>query len=309
MADQAHVKQKEDVTEGINPVVEEDLLKTLGRLTNELDVAFDYVNDDTIGAIRGYVSGLADTERMKTFVEETVGVLRKYETNITTIAVSKRKVRGAEFAFMNDVQLFGGLLDFSVFANENKNTRASLVKYLYNIYMSVSILNFGISSGEDIDEFTKQLMTFVQTLRTSSEPVQSSRKVQGTQIPKTQGPQIPKAQVPQVPQAPDGFGNLLQSLMNNGEIMSLATDLSKDIQTQNIDPMTLLSSIMTGKADDRVQNLVSNITNRIETKINSGEIDKGLLEQQAQSIIQSVQGAQGMTGQAMTGGFLFGDLD
>jgi hypothetical protein len=81
--------------------------------------------------------------------------------------------------------------------------------------------------------------------------------------------------------------------MQNGEIMNLATDLSRDIQSQNIDPMMLLSSIMTGKPDDRVQNLITNISSKIETKINSGEIDKDILEQQAQTILSSVQGSNG----------------
>lgn len=87
----------------------------------------------------------------------------------------------------------------------------------------------------------------------------------------------------------NGLGNIFQSLMSNNEIMNIATDLSKDIKEENIDPMSLLSSIMSGKPNDKLNKLVSNITNKIETKINNGEIDKDALEQQAQSIMNSVK--------------------
>ena len=41
--------------------------------------------------------------------------------------------------------------------------------------------------------------------------------------------------------------------------------------------------------EENIQNLVSNITNKIESKINNGEIDKTVFEQQAKNIINSVQ--------------------
>jgi hypothetical protein len=94
-------------------------------------------------------------------------------------------------------------------------------------------------------------------------------------------------------QSNQNFGNLLESLMQNGDIMSLATDLSRDIQSENLDPMTLLSSMMSGKPDNKIQKLVENITSKIETKINSGEIDQNVLEQQAQSILSTVQNTGG----------------
>jgi hypothetical protein len=81
--------------------------------------------------------------------------------------------------------------------------------------------------------------------------------------------------------------------MQNGDIMNLATELSKDIQSENLDPMTLLSSMMSGKPDNKIQKLVENITSKIETKINSGEIDQNVLEQQAQSILSTVQNTGG----------------
>mgnify|MGYP007112323325 FL=1 len=68
-----------------------------------------------------------------------------------------------------------------------------------------------------------------------------------------------------LPPVGQNFGNLMESLMQNNEIMNLATDLSRDIESQKLDPMMLLSSLMSGKPNDTVQNLVSNITNKIES--------------------------------------------
>ena len=52
--------------------------------------------------------------------------------------------------------------------------------------------------------------------------------------------------------------------------------------------MVLLSSIMSGKPDNNITNLVSKITNKIEDKINNGEIDRSMLEKQAKDIMGTV---------------------
>jgi hypothetical protein len=87
----------------------------------------------------------------------------------------------------------------------------------------------------------------------------------------------------------NGLSNIFQSLMANNDIMNIASDLSKDIKNENIDPMSLLTSLMSGQPNDKLNKLVTNITNKIETKINNGEIDKDLLEKQAENIMSSVQ--------------------
>lgn len=201
-------------------------------------------------------------------------------------------MKTAEYDFLKDIVLFNGLLKFEVFKDENKNTKLSLVKYLHTIYMSVFVLHFGMVSGGDVDSLTQHLSGFVKGIRDKMLEEQavlsegSSKKRKQHQSNRL--PQAPSQTAPV-----QNFGNLMESLMQNNEIMNLATDLSRDIQSQNLDPMMLLSSIMSGKPNETVQNLVSNITNKIESKINNGEIDKGMLEQQAQSIMSSVQNSGG----------------
>jgi hypothetical protein len=177
------------------------------------------------------------------------------------------------------------LLKFDVFKDENKNTKLSLVKYLHTIYMSVFVLHFGMVSG-DVDSLTHHLSGFVKGIQDRMLEESLSQEVSRKDKTKQKNVPLPASSGP-------NFGNLMESLMQNNDIMNLATDLTRDIQTQNLDPMMLLSSIMSGKPNETIQNLVSNITNKIESKINNGEIDKSMLEEQAKSIMNTVQNSNG----------------
>jgi len=83
-----------------------------------------------------------------------------------------------------------------------------------------------------------------------------------------------------------GFNNIFENLMGNSGILSMATELSKNIQEENIDPMSILSSMMSGRPDETVQRLIKNISGKLEEKINNGEIDKELLEEQAKNMFE-----------------------
>ena len=269
----------------INPMIEGELIKTLTKFFNEIDLVFDYVDKGIVGKLEKFLKNLSNSSNMKIFVEETVPILKKYEENISKV-IAKKRVRTAEFDFLNDIVLFKGLLKFDVFKDENKNTKSSLVKYLHTIYMSVFVLHFGMVSG-DVDSLTHHLSGFVKGIqdRISEEQLLSQQQLSKKLSKKDKRTNVKSSGA--------NFGNLMESLMQNNDIMNLATDLSKDIQSQNLDPMMLLSSIMSGKPNETIQNLVSNITNKIESKINNGEIDKGMLEQQAQSIMNTVQNSNG----------------
>jgi len=280
----------DDKDQHVNPMVEGELIKTLTKFINEIDLVFDYVNKDIVKKLEKFLNSLSNPNNMKKFVEETVPVLRDHEENISKM-LNKKRARTSEFDFLNDIVLFNGLLKFNVFKDENKNTKQSLIKYLHTIYMSVFILHFGMSSGGDIDSLTQHLSGFVKGIqdRMLDEQVKNKGTSKNNKIVR----QPQSSQSNNLPPVGQNFGNLMESLMQNNEIMNLATDLSRDIESQKLDPMMLLSSLMSGKPNDTVQNLVSNITNKIESKINNGEIDKSLLEQQAQSIMSSVQNSGG----------------
>jgi hypothetical protein len=284
----------------INPLVEDELFAILNRFFNEIDLVFDYIDRDIVHKLNRYLKSLSNINNVEIFVTETTDILKKYGDSITKIVTTKRKLKTSDFDFMNDIVLFQGILDFSNFKQENKNTKRSLVKYLYNIYMSVFILNFSLQSNGNIDVFTQQMTDFVKDIQERQKKEEQERQIKEQEkqkklerLPQQIRPTniLMNSTVNSIPQMPAGmgdFGNLLGTLMQNDEIMSLATDLSKDIQGENLDPMLLLSSIMSGKPDDRVQSLISNISSKIETKINNGQIDKEILEKQAQNIMNSV---------------------
>lgn len=290
--EQLDEKETDDDDNHTNPMIEGELIKTLTKFFNEIDLVFDYVDKGIVKKLEKFLRGLSDPRNMKTFVEETVPILKAHEEDISKV-IAKKRSRTSEFDFLNDIVLFKGVLRFDVFKDENKNTKLSLVKYLHTIYMSVFILHFGMMSG-DVDSLTQHLSGFVKGIhdRMLEEQLLVTNQ-QSSKKDKTKKNNVPvPIQLPSSSGAPN-FGNLMESLLQNNEIMNLATDLSRDIQSQNLDPMMLLSSIMSGKPNDTVQNLVSNITNKIESKINNGEIDKGMLEQQAQSIMNTVQNSNG----------------
>lgn len=275
----------------INPMIASELVKSLTKFFNEIDLVFDYVDKSIVAKLEKFLGSLSNPSNMKLFVEETVPILKAHEQSISKV-IAKRKARTTEFDFLNDIVLFNGLLKFDVFKNENKNTKLSLVKYLHTIYMSVFVLHFGMVSG-DVDSLTHHLSGFVKGIQDRMLEESSSQQV-SQQVSRKDKKQnnLPPISSPPTSSGPN-FGNLMESLMQNNDIMNLATDLSRDIQNQNLDPMMLLSSIMSGKPNETVQNLVSNITNKIESKINNGEIDKSMLEEQAQSIMNTVQNSNG----------------
>ena len=291
--------------QGVNPMIESELKKTLSGFFNEIDLVFDYVNKSIVQRLYKFLKGLNNSENVRNFIKNTLPILKKYETEISHVVTTRRKIRKNDLEFLNNIILFDDILDFNVFSSENKNTKQSIIKYLYNIYMSIFILNFGLVSDNNIDEFTQELSCFVSSIQKRIEEekvtvidtvdtvdtIDTKNKVNSRRprpIPGNSSNPINSSNPTN-----QNFGNLLQSLMQNGDIMNLATELSKDIQSENLDPMTLLSSMMSGKPDNKIQKLVENITSKIETKINSGEIDQNVLEQQAQSILSTVQNTGG----------------
>ena len=282
-------------------MVEAELRENLKKFFNEIDLAFDYVPKSDVEKLNTFLKGLCNDNITK-FLEK----LKPYEEKISYIIMSKTKLKSSHFAFLNEIVLFDDILNFSVFANENKNTKRTLVNYLYNMYMSSFILQSGFADISNIQDFAKHVNQFVSNLKvkneteneTENETKNKTQRVNGIDLGNILS-NITGTYMDDVRRQgtynssnekviSGGFGNVLQSLMGNKEIMNLASDLSKDIQSQNLDPMALLSSMMSGKSNGAIENLVSNITGKIEEKINNGDIDKNLLQSQAQNILKGL---------------------
>ena len=289
----------------INNMVEMELKTNLKKFFNEIDLVFDYVNKSDVAKLYKFLKELDNSDKLKTFSNTVLEHLKPYEEKISHIVMSKTKIKSNQFVFLNDIILFDNILHFDIFINENKNTKRTIVNYIYNIYMSSFILQTGFSN---IQDFTSQINQFVANLKINNEKTENeTNEIIEVAFPDSNdlgNSDLGNLGVGNLglgnldlgnlvnllnQNGTNDLGNMFQSLMGNKEIMNLASDLSKDIQNQNLDPMTLLSSLMSGKPNDVIQNLVTNITGKIEEKINNGDIDKNLLEQQANSILSNIK--------------------
>lgn len=277
----------------LNPVI----LSTLTKFINELELVFDYIDKNCIENLRKYIEDLNnDNNKIKDFSQSLCEILKQYEENLSYIMTSKQKLKTVDFKFMDDIILFNDQLNFNIFKDENKNTKRTIIAYLYNLYMSCFISLFGTQTNND--EFTKKISVFIDDLQKSTQQTVSSNNNVKQKIKVNRNnfkgnilndPNIMGLLGNLGNKNLGGLDNILQSFISNKEIMNIASDLSKDIQTQNIDPMTLLTSIMSGKPNNELQNLVSNVTQKIEQKINNGEIDKNVLETQAKNILNGLK--------------------
>lgn len=288
-------------------IIKTEIISTLTSFVNEIELVFDYINNEIVNKLRDLLVKLNNEETILVeFAKQTYDSLKKYESDLSYIIMSKQKIKTSDYNFLNDIILFQDILYFNVFKDENKNTKRTIVTYLYNLYMSCFILNFGIANNGDNEEFGKHLMSFVEKLQnvSKSEPSSSSNSKSTSKSHKT----LRKTNYKQSPIANlgnlgglgnlgdlgglgnlGGLDNMVKSLMSNEQLMSIANEITQDIEHQQIDPMTLLSSMMSGKPNNQVQKLVQNVTERIENKIHSGEIDKTVLEIQAKNILNSIE--------------------
>jgi hypothetical protein len=256
-------------------LIKTNFINTVSSFINEIDLVFDNIDKNTVSKLRDLLKSIENNDgNLKLFVDNTYNVLRPLESKLTFLISTKQKLKSLDLSFLNDIILFNNLLQFKKFSNENKNTKLTIVKYLYNLYMCCMILKDEVSDNQE------QLKNFINALpnldSSNQTPTQKRKTLRNTKQTATNNNM-------------GNIGDIFQSLMSNNEIMNIATDLSKDIQSQNIDPMMILSSLMSGKPNTKIQNLVNNITNKLEQKINNGEINKGLLEEQAKNIMNTVQ--------------------
>lgn len=284
----------------INPLIKQEILSTLVSFITQLDLVFDYINNEYINKLRDFSATLNDDKTLLNFAESTYNILKPYETNLSYIIMEKHKIKSSFYDFLNNIVLFNNILQFNVFKDENKNTKKTIVTYLYNLYMSCFILKFGTESENK--DFSHKLISFVENLqKVSQEQInlnsinKKNKKHSSRNKTTNNNNNLNLNNIMNLVSNPNNFNGLedvFKSLMSNNELMNIANDLSKDIQNQNIDPLTLISSMMSGKPNNQIQNLVNNVTKKIEHKINKGEIDKTLLESQAKDILNQFQNTQ-----------------
>jgi hypothetical protein len=139
------------------------------------------------------------------------------------------------------------------------------------------------NSLDGINEFGKGINIIQEnSIKQQKNRQQKNRQREG----QGQGQGQDQEETPQIPDLNDGnFMDVFKSLMENKEIMNIASDLTRDIQDENIDPISLLTSLMSGKPNEKLEGLVSNITTKLQEKIKTGKIDQNVLEKEAENIL------------------------
>lgn len=268
----------------IKKLMKLEIIKLLEKFINEIDLSFEYIEKIVIEKCNKQILKLNDDElEFNKFIENYIEKLKKYENILYKVMSSKVKVKTEELNFLNDVSILD--LELKLLSNENKNTKKTLIKYLYNIYMNSCVLyNFNNLQDENFEG----LLSFMNEFKLNIENIEKQEQQSSSNKPKNKKRNISRKTRP----APDMnlFNNLLGSNFSaNPQIMNIANDIVKDIETNNIDPMSILTSMMSGNSNPTVNNLIQNITTKLEDKINNGEIDTKELEQQATTMIDAVQ--------------------
>jgi hypothetical protein len=295
-------EKEEPIDFNIRKLLSDEIFKILTKFVNEIDLSFEYIDKTEMSQFKKNISKIKkDTDSFDQFIHKFTESTKEHETSLYRIVSSDKKIKSQEFEFLNNIELLG--LKFDSFKNENKNTKKSLIKYLYNIYMSCTIIN----NCKNLDDNNfDAFLQFMGELKENAENAQNKQSGSSSK-PKRKTTNYAanrnaNAKLKGIPGGIPGglpgglagmsgmFNNLLGSeFTSNPEIMNIATEIAKDIENQNIDPMAILSSMMTGGSNPTVNNLISNITNKLESKISKGEIDENLLQEQAKHMMDTVQ--------------------
>ena len=284
-------------------LIKKELFKNVESFLNEIDLTMDYLDSQIIPSIRNYMKTIeSDKDEYTQFLQYTTQHLGVYESKISAILFSNKKVKSDYYNFLSNISLFSNILNFRVFENESKNTKKGLIKYIYSIYMSSVFLSQTQdtqspleTTSDETELLTTKLAEFVNKIQKEAETTlkdddiksssKSKRRNVSTKLNGTSSDSLGSL---------GSLGNLdmssiMESLLGNKEILNIATDISQKMHSQQLNPMSMLSSLMSGNIENSpLQGLVEEIQQKVEAKINSGEIDKDKLEDQAKNIMGSI---------------------
>lgn len=274
--------------------IKTELFKNIDSFINEIDLCFDYKN---ISKILTCINSIKKNETLfNVFVNKTYLHLYKYEKEMSVILFSNNKIRTPAYNFLDNIILFEDStepLKLITFTNENKNTKKSFLKYIYNIYMSCFFLYLHQNKNDTTNNtLMTELNDFVSNITKESlnthdfpdPPIEeiiipnTSNYTTSNRIPNTSNYDT------------SGLNGLMSSLMGNIDIMNIANEISSEMKNETLNPMDIMSSLMSGNINDGpLGNLMNKIKTSVDSKINSGEINQTLLEEQARDIINKVQ--------------------
>jgi hypothetical protein len=295
-------EQKNDTDKyyGFFNILKTQLLKILKDFTRELEISFEYINKDVLNVLNKRIKSSENNDiRFKNLYLEILSNLDNYKGQLHV--AKKEKVRTHELEFLNNIVLLG--CSFKVFSDEKKNTKKTLVNYLhefYNISLFLNTINNtdNKDNNSNDDNMFETIQNMVQQLilQPSTQETQTSSKNKNNNTNTINDNELLN-HLANGNVNMDGLNGLkntplfsqFNELMQNKDIMRIATELTSEIQLNEIDPMTLMSSIMSGNMqDNKLNNLINTIGDKITKKINDGDIDKNMLEDHANKFMNNL---------------------
>lgn len=300
-------------------LIKKELFKNIDAFINEIDLTMNYLDVKIVPSAEKYIKSIkTDSVAFLSFIEYTMCHLKIHQEKISVVLFSKKKLKSDYYNFLNSIILFNNILHLKVFQDESKATKKDIIKYLYSIYMSVVFLSN--NAEEDLtvklSEFVKQIKEEASNLKV--EDIKQSNKIKkkyNTELPdfsilsniisqnNTKSSDLTNL-ISQVSQnntespdfsnlanfkLPDNLSGLMDSILGNKSILDIASNISKKMQNQQLNPMDMLTSLMTGNLENSpLQSLVSEIQQSVETKIINGELNKDELETQAKNMMSSI---------------------
>lgn len=188
------------------------------------------------------------------FPKETINYCNSI--NIETFV---NEILELEISVLEKIKLFNGKLDFEIFKNENKNTKKTLLEYIKTLRMHCALLK-GQGTPEELLKYIVPPQSTQSTSGTSKKDKKKSKRRQ------QQGQGLPEGM------------DWMADLMKNKEIMSLATDIADNMSKESMDPVKILTGLMTGNMDPSLKGLVDKVQTQVTEKIDKGELDTKVFE-------------------------------
>lgn len=265
-------------------VLKSQLLKVSNDFLREIDLSFDYIDKKTLNKTKKEVD-LCYTNDIK-FKE----YYKNLYTNLKDIKDKlylPEKVKTSELLFLNDITVLN--IPFVVFKDESKNTKKTLVNYLKEFYITTNFLRCIVNLDDKIDNSVlfNEIQELMNTLIIEPNikemiPVKEKNKGSSSELPDFM------KNLPQIEGMDDILGTL-NSFMQNKEIMEITSELTSEIQMNDIDPMSMMNSLLSGNMNDsKFTSLLSNVTEKISNKIQNGDIDKNVLERHANDFMSQL---------------------
>lgn len=280
-------------------IIKSELFNTIDKCLIEIELTMEQVKN--VDNIRKYIKKIKNSENViefNEFIEYVIEHLKTFEVQISAILFSNKKIKTDYYKFLNDIILFNNMLHFKIFENESKNTKKDLIKYLYSIYMSCVFLKTGLGD----ENLSNKLSEFITSVKNNSEIGLKESDIKVKSVKNKSKNKSKDATFNELSKmlgnGGDGLnemlgnnnlGGLMESILGNKDILNIASDISQKMHNQNLNPMTMLTSLMSGDIENSpLQGLVKQIESGVQEKISSGEINKEELESQAKNIMNTI---------------------